>query len=151
VGRTTEAARVAVRLVGQVDELWAVVDEIEVLYTGSPQRPSHEKDPSAHFLSFVERDVIKLFLDLVRQIADMLAASGRIHFDGAAFEGDGDRLVCNLEVMRLAASDPVIAGPVRSVLQRAARRLSESFPDIAALVGALAATSRADEYHSRHT
>ena len=147
---TSETAKVVARLVGQVDEMWRLADELETLYFGLPRQPSHERSLLAHFLSFIERDVVKLFWDLARQVAFMLSDSGEIPFDPTAFDAEGDRFTCNVDVMRLAASDPVVPEPVRAIVQRAARHLSQSYPDLAALVGALATAAWPEEHRSRH-
>jgi hypothetical protein len=137
-----EAAKLAARIVAQVNGMWSVIDELEALYTAVPRRPSHERDLFTHFLSFVERDLVGLFVDLARQVGLVLSSGGGLPWDPAAFDGEGERFARNLDVMRLAASDPVIPESARSVVQRSARHLSESFPDFAALVGALAALCR---------
>jgi hypothetical protein len=148
---TLEAAKLAARVVAQVDEMWSVIDELEALYTGVPRRPSHERDLFTHFLSFVERDLVGLFVDLARQVGLVLSSGGDLPWDPAAFDGEGERFARNLDVMRLAASDPVIPESAQSVVRRSARHLSESFPDFAALVGALTALRRFDGHLSRHS
>lgn len=147
---SADARKLVARLVDQVDQMWSAVDELEALYSAEPERPAHERDSSANFLNFLKREVVGRFLTLSRLTARMLSRSTETCRDLARFEDEEAQFACNLDVVRLAASDPIIPEFVRVVVQRSALRLSDTLPDFSALVGALAAASESEPC-SRHS
>jgi hypothetical protein len=139
--RTRTVAR---RAVAQVDQMWSVVDEVERLaQEGGPQ----EKAPVQRFREFLNREIVGVFVDLVRHVS--LAIAGAEGWRLTDFDECSERFSRYLDLARLASSDALIPPIARTIVQQANPILSDSLPDLAALVGALATLHAHAEHGSR--
>jgi hypothetical protein len=127
------ARKVATRTVAQVDQMWSVVDEVErMARDAGPQ----ERPPLKHFREFLDREIVGVVVEMARHVS--LALAGEEGWRLAHFDESVERFGRYLDLARLAASDALIPPTARTVVQRANLTLSDSLPDLAALVGALA-------------
>jgi hypothetical protein len=136
--------KVAQRAVAQVDQMWSVVDEVErFAREESPQ----EKAPVQRFREFLDREIVGVFVELVRHVS--LALTGAEGWRLTDFDECVERFSRYLDLARLAASDALIPPVARTIVQRANPILSDSLPDLAALVGALDTLHTHVEHGSR--
>ena len=95
-------------------------------------------DPQAHFLLFLESDVVELFRSLAEDAANMVP--GRDGWqqepDPDGLQGEVDRFNRYLAVLVLAATDPIIPEDVRTAVRRIGRDLADWFPEFSVLAGA---------------
>lgn len=143
-----EGQRIVALLISHVETAWPWIEELEAFCRGRCTRMDGD-DPQAHFLRFLESDVIDLFHSLAENAANMVPGCGGSEPEPDGLQGEAGRFNRFLSVLVLAAEAAVIPEDVRTSVRRIGRDLGDWNPEFTVLTAAAARSRYSDERTTR--
>jgi hypothetical protein len=133
-----EQRRIVVRLLSHVEEGWTLATELAAVCDHPEQTPQGEV--VHRLLAFLRNEVVDLFTSLALASSLAVPALGGAHPDPDPDQIDSvaERFARNVQMVHLAASDPVIPPALRDTLRRVCRDLLDWCPEFSVLALAAA-------------